>query len=166
MIYIFTDGSSRGNPGPGGYGAVLKSGSHYKEISGGYRLTTNNRMELMAVIKALEILKKDNSNVTVYSDSLYVCNALNKGWLFNWEKRGFKKVMNPDLWTRFLELYRRHKVKFEWIKGHSGHTENERCDRLAVEASQNEVLEEDLWYVNSPPASNPDSSATVQNLLL
>ncbi len=166
MINIFTDGSSRGNPGPGGYGIVLKSGSHYKEISGGYRLTTNNRMELMAVIRALEALKKENSNVTVYSDSLYVCNALNKGWLFNWEKRGFKKVMNPDLWTKFLVLYRRHSVKFEWIKGHSGHIENERCDRLAFEASQNEILEEDLWYVNSMQESNPDSSATVQTLPL
>jgi len=146
MIELFTDGSSRGNPGPGGYGVVLKSGSHRKEISAGYILTTNNRMELLAVIVGLEALKKNNSSVNVYSDSSYVCDAINKGWLFVWEKKKFSGKKNRDLWLRFLTVYRRHKVKFTWIKGHAGHTENERCDALAVDASKASSLLIDEGY--------------------
>ncbi|MBO7278768.1 MAG: ribonuclease HI [Bacteroidales bacterium] len=134
-IELYTDGSSRGNPGPGGYGVVLRSGKHYKELSGGEPLTTNNRMELMAVIVGLEALLKPNSEVTVYSDSSYVVNAVSKGWLFDWERKQFDKKANPDLWQRFLQVYRRHRVRFVWIKGHAGHPENERCDQLAVEAA-------------------------------
>lgn len=146
MIELFTDGSSRGNPGPGGYGVVLKSGSHRKEISAGYILTTNNRMELMAVIVGLEALKKNNSSVNVYSDSSYVCDAINKGWLFVWEKKKFSGKKNRDLWIRFLSVYRRHRVKFTWIKGHAGHAENERCDALAVDASKAASLLIDEGY--------------------
>jgi len=115
-ITIYTDGAARGNPGPGGYGIVLISGKHRKELSEGYRLTTNNRMELLAVIVALETLKKKNSNVTVYTDSRYVADAVEKQWVFEWERKGFKKKKNPDLWRRFLIVYRRHSVTFHWIK--------------------------------------------------
>lgn len=146
MIELFTDGSSRGNPGPGGYGVVLKSGSHRKEISSGFLLTTNNRMELLAVIVGLEALKRPGSLVTVYSDSSYVCDAVNKGWVFGWEKKLFAKKKNPDLWIRFLKIYRIHKVKFVWIKGHAGHPENERCDTLAVEAALGQNLIKDSGY--------------------
>ncbi|PKP41236.1 MAG: ribonuclease HI [Bacteroidetes bacterium HGW-Bacteroidetes-10] len=146
MIELFTDGSSRGNPGPGGYGVVLKSGSHRKEISAGFLLTTNNRMELLAVIVGLEALKRPGSLVTVYSDSSYVCDAVNKGWVFGWEKKLFAKKKNPDLWIRFLKIYRIHKVKFVWIKGHAGHPENERCDALAVEAALGQNLIKDSGY--------------------
>lgn len=146
MIELFTDGSSRGNPGPGGYGVVLKSGSHRKEISAGFLLTTNNRMELLAVIVGLEALKRPGSLVTVYSDSSYVCDAVNKDWVFGWEKKLFAKKKNPDLWIRFLKIYRIHKVKFVWIKGHAGHPENERCDALAVEAALGQNLIKDSGY--------------------
>lgn len=146
MIELFTDGSSRGNPGPGGYGVVLKSGSHRKEMSAGYRMTTNNRMELLAVITGLEALKRPGSDVTVYSDSSYVCDAVNKGWVFGWEKKLFAKKKNPDLWIRFLKIYRIHKVKFVWIKGHAGHPENERCDALAVAAALGQNLFDDSGY--------------------
>ncbi len=139
-ITIYTDGASRGNPGPGGYGTVLLAGKHRKELSGGYRLTTNNRMELLAVIAGLEALKNEGSNVTVYSDSKYVVDAVEKGWIYNWEKKHYKKVKNPDLWQRFLKIYKKHNVKFVWIKGHSNIPENERCDFLAVEASRKENL--------------------------
>lgn len=147
MIELYTDGASRGNPGPGGYGVVLKSGSHRKEISGGFLVTTNNRMELLAVIEGLEALKRKGSAVTVYSDSSYVCDAVNKGWLFEWEKKSFAKKKNPDLWIRFLKIYRIHKVKFVWIKGHAGHKENERCDTLAVEAALSPNLPPDSGYI-------------------
>ncbi|MFA7115875.1 MAG: ribonuclease HI [Bacteroidales bacterium] len=136
-IYIYTDGSSLGNPGYGGYGVVLKSGSHYKELSGGDLNTTNNRMELLAVIIGLEALKKLNSKVIVTSDSKYVVSAVTEGWLFNWEKKKFDKKANPDLWIRFLKIYRQHQVEFRWVKGHAGHPENEICDRLAVHAAEN-----------------------------
>ena len=138
-IFLFTDGASSGNPGPGGYGVVLKCGAYEKEMSGGFSLTTNNRMELLAVIKGLEAIKWDNAEVHVYSDSSYVVNAINKGWLEGWVRKGFAKVKNPDLWMRFLPLYKRHKVAFHWRKGHAGHPENERCDRLAVEAGAGAV---------------------------
>lgn len=135
-ILLYTDGASKGNPGPGGYGVVLKCGTHYKELSGGFLKTTNNRMELLAVIVGLEAIKRKNAQVTVYSDSSYVVNALNKGWLFGWEQKVFAKKANPDLWRRFLKIYRLHQVTFVWIKGHAGHPENERCDTLAVESAQ------------------------------
>ncbi|MBR2298749.1 MAG: ribonuclease HI [Bacteroidales bacterium] len=134
-IQLYTDGSSRGNPGPGGYGVVLKCGPHYKEISEGFEETTNNRMELMAVIVGLEAIKRPNAEVIVWSDSKYVVDAVNLGWVFGWEKKNFDKKANPDLWIRFLEVYRRHRVRFVWIKGHAGHPENERCDALAVAAA-------------------------------
>lgn len=133
-INLYTDGSSSGNPGPGGYGIVLKCGSHVKEMSGGYSLTTNNRMELLAVIRGLEAINWLNAEVHVWSDSSYVVNAINKGWLDNWQRKGFAKVKNPDLWIRLIPLLQRHKVIFHWIKGHAGHQENERCDVLAVAA--------------------------------
>ncbi|WRQ33204.1 ribonuclease HI [Bacteroidales bacterium MB20-C3-3] len=147
MIELYTDGASRGNPGPGGYGVVLKSGHHRKELSGGFELTTNNRMELLAVITGLETLRKAGSEVTVYSDSSYVCDAVNKGWLFGWEAKNFSGKKNSDLWLRFLKIYRKHKVKFVWIKGHAGHPENERCDTLAVEASKEPLLKKDEGYI-------------------
>jgi ribonuclease HI len=145
-ITIYTDGSSRGNPGPGGYGIVLISGHHRKELSQGYQLTTNNRMELMAVIVALESLKLNNSQVTVYTDSRYVADAVEKGWLFGWEKKNFKDKKNPDLWIRFLKIYRKHHVKFVWIKGHEQNKENNLCDKLAVKASSNYNLLIDEGY--------------------
>jgi ribonuclease HI len=134
-IQLYTDGSSRGNPGPGGYGVVLKCGTHYKELSEGFEETTNNRMELLAVIVGLEAIKRENAEVIVYSDSTYVVKAINEGWVFGWEKKNFDKKANPDLWIRFLQIYRKHRVRFVWIKGHAGHPENERCDALAVAAA-------------------------------
>jgi ribonuclease HI len=136
MITIYTDGSSRGNPGPGGFGVVMISGNHRKEISKGYSFTTNNRMELMSVIVGLESLKNDGEQVTVYSDSKYVVDAVEKKWVFGWEKKQFHGKKNPDLWQRFLKIYRKHKVKFVWVKGHAQNTENNRCDELAVQASE------------------------------
>lgn len=135
MINIFTDGSSRGNPGPGGYGTILISGTHRKELSAGFRKTTNNRMELLSVIVGLEALKRPGENVTVFSDSKYVVDAVEKGWLFDWERKDFKGKKNADLWKRFLEIYPKHQVRFRWIKGHNNHPENERCDQMAVAAS-------------------------------
>lgn len=146
QITIFTDGAARGNPGPGGYGIILMSGSHRKELSGGYRHTTNNRMELMAVIVALEALKIEGSVVTVYTDSRYVADAVEKGWVFNWVKKRFKDKKNPDLWLRFLEVYKKHQVRFIWLKGHNDHPYNERCDQLAVAASMLSNLPEDTGY--------------------
>ena len=145
-ITIYTDGASSGNPGPGGYGAVLLTGSHRKELSGGFRLTTNNRMELLAVIVALEALKVEKCDVTVYTDSKYVADAVTKGWVFNWVKKHFKGKKNPDLWMRFLAIYKKHQVKFVWIKGHANIPENERCDQLAVEASRLPNLMDDKGY--------------------
>ncbi len=148
-IAIYTDGAARGNPGPGGYGIVLISGNHRKELSEGYRKTTNNRMELLAVIIALENLKIKKSNVTVYTDSKYVSEAINQNWIKNWIKKDFKKVKNPDLWKRFINIYQEHNVKFIWVKGHSNNIENNRCDKLAVEASKKEFLKIDEYYENS-----------------
>ena len=148
-IEIYTDGSAKGNPGKGGYGIVLLYKGRRKEISEGFRLTTNNRMELLAVIVAIEAIKKDLENITVYSDSKYVINAVEKGWLFNWEKTSFNKKKNPDLWIRFLKAYRKHKILFKWVKGHSNNIENERCDYLAVSASENQLLSVDSWYERS-----------------
>ena len=146
-IIIYTDGAASGNPGPGGYGVVLRSGEHVKEISQGYTLTTNNRMELLAVIVALEALKFPGSDVDIYTDSRYVCDAVEKKWVFGWERAGFKKKKNVDLWQRFLMIYRKHNVRFHWVKGHADNVMNERCDRLAVEAYQQNNLLEDKGYL-------------------
>lgn len=145
MIELYTDGASSGNPGPGGYGTILRSGPHYKELSEGFRKTTNNRMELMAVIKGLEALKKPNQHVTVYSDSKYVVDAVEKGWVHGWVRKGFAGKKNRDLWMRFLTAYKLHNVRFIWVKGHAGHPENERCDRLAVQAAQDAAH----WKIDS-----------------
>ena len=145
-IIIYTDGAARGNPGPGGYGVLLSSGKHRKELSGGFRLTTNNRMELLAVIKGLEALRNNDSFVTIYTDSRYVAEAVNKGWLFGWERKGFKKKKNADLWRQFLVHYRKHHVNFRWIEGHAGIEGNEICDRLAVAASMASELPPDEGY--------------------
>jgi len=145
-IIVYTDGAARGNPGPGGYGIVLKHKNQRKELSQGYRLTTNNRMELLAVIVALEALKIDNSIVTVYTDSKYVADAVQKGWVFQWEAKNFKKKKNPDLWKRFLEIYPHHQVSFVWVKGHANIPENEKCDQLAVAASESNNLLVDEVY--------------------
>jgi ribonuclease HI len=162
MIEIYTDGAAKGNPGPGGWAAVLRSGTHYKEISGGFACTTNNRMELLAVISALEAIKRYSADITVWSDSSYVCDAINKGWVFQWESKGFAKKKNPDLWRRFLVVYRKHRVRFVWIKGHNGHPQNERCDQLAVEAALKPGLPVDVGYTEC----NPDSSAKPGSLPL
>jgi len=145
-ITIYTDGSSIGNPGPGGYGVVLMAGSHRKELSQGYRLTTNNRMELMAVIAGLEALKIPQSTAVIYTDSQYVVNAVEQKWVFDWEKKDFAGKKNTDLWQRFLKIYRCHSVTFNWVKGHAGNRENERCDQLAVAAAQSLQLLEDTKY--------------------
>jgi ribonuclease HI len=152
-IIIYTDGASSGNPGPGGYGIVLISGKHRLEKSEGFRITTNNRMELLAVIAGLEALKKQGSNVIVYTDSKYVADAVEKGWIFQWESKAFKKKKNPDLWIRFLKIYRKHNVRFVWIKGHNSNPENELCDRMAVAASRKNDLSEDVEY-NSVSENN------------
>jgi ribonuclease HI len=148
-ITIYTDGAARGNPGPGGYGVVLISGKHRKELSEGYELTTNNRMELLAVIVGLEALKVSKSQVTIYSDSKYVVDAVEKRWVWDWVKKRFKGKKNADLWTRFLKIYEKHQVKFIWVKGHANIPGNERCDQLAVEASQEPLLKKDLGYLQS-----------------
>lgn len=146
VITAYTDGGASGNPGPGGFGAILMSGRHEKEMSGGFRLTTNNRMELLAVITVLEALKGEGHEVHIYSDSKYVVDAVEKRWVFGWEKKGYKDKKNPDLWQRFLRAYRKHRVKFHWVKGHAGHPLNERADRLAVSAYQTGPLHTDTGY--------------------
>ena len=145
-VTIYTDGAASGNPGPGGYGVVMESGKHRKELWGGFRKTTNNRMELLAVIVGLESLKKPGMEVTVVSDSKYVVDAVEQRWVFGWEKKGFAKKKNPDLWKRFLEVYRKHNVRFKWVRGHNGHPQNELCDELAVAASQQADLPVDDGY--------------------
>ncbi len=145
-IKLFTDGAAKGNPGPGGYGVVLLFGPHRKEISAGYRLTTNNRMELLAVIVGLEAITTNAYEIIVYSDSKYVTEAVNQKWVFGWEKKNFAKKKNPDLWIRFLKIYRKHKVSFVWVKGHADNVENNRCDELAVQASVSSKLLIDDWF--------------------
>ena len=152
-VTIYTDGAARGNPeGPGGYGTVLqyidsRGTLHEREYSAGYKKTTNNRMELMAVCVALETLRFEGSDVTIYSDSKYVVDAIEKRWLFGWEKKGFAGKKNPDLWQRFLRVYRRHRVRFVWVKGHAETVENNRCDQLAVAAANDRArLLEDCGY--------------------
>lgn len=135
QLIIYTDGAARGNPGPGGYGVVLQWGTVIKELAQGYRHTTNNRMELMAVIAGLEMLTRDNLDVVIYSDSAYVVNAIEKGWLAGWVKKGFKDKKNPDLWKRYLKVAKKHKIKFVWVKGHADNKWNNRCDELATAAA-------------------------------
>lgn len=146
QVIIYTDGSSLGNPGPGGFGVVLLAGPHRREISVGYRLTTNNRMELLAVITGLEALKRDGLNVTVYSDSKYVIDSVQKGWIYGWIRKGFAGKKNADLWRRFMRIFGRHNVRFVWVKGHNNNIENERCDLLATTAARGETLLEDTGY--------------------
>ena len=153
-VEIYTDGSAKGNPGKGGYGVVLLSGKYRKEMSQGFRLTTNNRMELLAVIVGLESLKKIPETVVVYSDSKYVVDAVEKRWLFNWEKNHYKNKKNPDLWKRFLKIYKKHHVTFVWVKGHSDNKENNRCDILAVEAANSNSLISDSWYEENVSSKN------------
>jgi len=141
-IIIYTDGAAKGNPGPGGYGVVMKFGDFRKEFSQGFRKTTNNRMELLAVIMALEKIKKALP-VKIYSDSKYVIDSIQKGWLFNWQKKGFKGKKNQDLWTRYLSLHYKFTIEYHWVKGHAGNIENERCDELAVEAAEGNALNND-----------------------
>jgi ribonuclease HI len=145
-IKIYTDGAAKGNPGPGGYGAVLEFGDKKKELFQGFRHTTNNRMELLAVIVALEELKSDKFPVDIYSDSKYVVDSVEKKWVFGWEKKGFKGKKNPDLWKRILPLLAKYRPIFHWVKGHAGHPQNERCDALAVMASEKRNLMIDQAY--------------------
>ena len=146
-VTIYTDGAASGNPGPGGYGVVLeRSAGHKKELSGGFRRTTNNRMELLAAIVGLKELKSTNVSVTVVSDSKYVVDAINKGWLSSWVKKGFKDKKNPDLWKKMLPLLEKYKPTFKWVKGHNDHPQNERCDFLAVQASKGLSLPADKGY--------------------
>ena len=145
-IYLFTDGAASGNPGPGGYGAILRCAGREKELSEGFKLTTNNRMELLAVIKGLEAILWEKAKVEIFSDSTYVVKAINENWLEGWKRKGFKKVKNIDLWQRFIPLYEKHDITFHWIKGHAGHPENERCDRLAVNAYLQSELQTDEGY--------------------
>ena len=146
MIRIYTDGAAKGNPGPGGYGVVMKFKDAGKEISDGFRLTTNNRMELLAVICGLEAVKKNDISITIYSDSKYVVDSVEKGWIWGWQKKNFAKKANADLWQRYIPLHLKLKPKFVWIKGHAGHPENERCDQLAVQAAEGNKLHADSWY--------------------
>ena len=151
MVEIYTDGSSIGNPGPGGYGVIMQwKGKNYKkEFYNGYRHTTNNRMELLAVIKGLEKLKKTNQEVVVFSDSKYVIESVEKKWVFNWEKKKFCGRKNQDLWQRYLLIHRKHRVRFQWVKGHNNHPQNERCDRLAVNAAKEKNKKIDHYFENS-----------------
>lgn len=146
QIFIYTDGSARGNPGPGGYGVVLEAQGKRRELSEGFRLTTNNRMELLAAIMGLKSLKSDGHEVHIVSDSKYVVDAINKRWLFSWIKKGFKDKKNVDLWKMMIPELNRHQPTFHWVKGHNSHPQNERCDTLAVEASKQEQLKVDEAY--------------------
>lgn len=148
-IEIFTDGAAKGNPGPGGYGTILRYKGWEKEFSQGFRRTTNNRMELMALIVGLEALKTNEHPVKIYSDSKYVVDSISKKWVFGWAKKGFKGKKNPDLWKRFLDLYPRFQLEVIWVKGHNGHPENERCDVLAVKASESKVQLIDAFFEES-----------------
>jgi ribonuclease HI len=147
VIEIFTDGSAKGNPGRGGYGVILKYKSSQKELAKGYRLTTNNRMELLAVIVALESLKNFSIPISVTTDSKYVVDAVNNRWVFSWVQKGFKGKKNEDLWRRFLRIYPKFdSIEFKWVRGHNGHSENERCDFLAVQAAESLTLDVDQGY--------------------
>lgn len=145
-IHIYTDGGASGNPGPGGYGIVMLYKQHRKEMSEGYRLTTNNRMELLSVIVALESIKKSDAKVILHSDSKYVIDSINLKWIDNWQRTGFKKKANVDLWQRFLKIRDKHKVTYKWVKGHADNAENNRCDELAVAAYKTKKLLIDEGY--------------------
>jgi ribonuclease HI len=153
QINLYTDGGARGNPGPGGYGIVLEypEKNYRKEFAEGFKHTTNNRMELRAVIEGLKKLKTTDLQVTVYTDSRYVADAVEKKWVFGWERKQFKDRKNADLWKELLEQIRMHSVKFVWIKGHNNHAQNERCDALAVAASKQQQLKEDIGFTESGP---------------
>jgi ribonuclease HI len=145
-IEIFTDGAAKGNPGPGGYGTILRFNQQEKEFAQGFRRTTNNRMELLALIVGLEALKSAQYPIKIYSDSKYVVDSISKGWIFGWQKKGFKGKKNPDLWQRYLNLHAKYNIEIFWIKGHNGHPENERCDVLAVQAAEsNNLLIDDFF---------------------
>lgn len=146
QIHIYTDGACSGNPGPGGFGVLMMAGEHRKEIAEGYRLTTNNRMELLSVIVALESIKKEKSDVVVFSDSRYVVDAVEKKWIIGWIKKNFVNVKNTDLWKRFILIAAKHQVKFVWVKGHSTNPYNNYCDQLAVAASKSNNLKIDIEY--------------------
>jgi ribonuclease HI len=154
IITMYTDGSSLGNPGPGGYGTLLLHGKHKKELSGGYSRTTNNRMELMAVIVGLEALKQPNCDVTVYTDSRYVVDSVEKGWLLSWIRIRFKGKKNSDLWMRFYDIHQLHQVKFVWVKGHAAIPGNERCDQLAVAAANGPNLLVDEGFIKDTAILN------------
>lgn len=147
-VDIYTDGACRGNPGAGGWGIILQipETQYEKEFSAGYRKTTNNRMELLAVIEALKKLRAENLTIRIFSDSQYVINSVERGWVFSWEKKDFKDKKNPDLWREFLSLYRKHKISFIWVKGHNNHPKNERCDLLATSAADSPELLIDEYY--------------------
>ncbi len=146
QLIIYTDGAARGNPGNGGYGAVLHWGTTIKEISQGYRHTTNNRMELMAVVAALKLLTRHNLNIVIYTDSAYIVNSVEKKWVFGWVKKGFAGKKNADLWQMFLNEYKKHTIKFVWVKGHADNKWNNRCDELATAAADGRNLLEDTGY--------------------
>lgn len=149
MVEIYTDGAAKGNPGPGGYAVILRKGTHEKVLTKGFRLTTNNRMELMAVIAGLEALKKPGIDVVIYSDSKYVVDAVEKRWVFEWAKNNFRKKKNADLWRRFLDLYDKYHIQLRWIRGHNQHPLNERCDKLAVSAAETDAVAIDEAYEKS-----------------
>jgi ribonuclease HI len=157
-VEVFTDGAAQGNPGRGGYGAILRFGKKELELSEGFRLTTNNRMELLAVIVALEALKTDKYPVIIYSDSKYVVDAVEQKWVFGWHQKGYKGKKNADLWRRYLPLHQRFKPKFVWVKGHAGHPENERCDQLAVQAAYSGQLKVDTNYENEVNSLDSDKA--------
>ncbi|HEY1040871.1 MAG TPA: ribonuclease HI [Bacteroidia bacterium] len=149
QIHIYTDGACSGNPGPGGYGIVMLAGPHRKEMYEGFRKTTNNRMELLSVIVALESIKKENADVVVFSDSKYVVDAIEKNWIGGWIRRGWTKVKNVDLWKRLIPAMKKHKVKFVWVKGHASNVENNRCDEMAVAATKLPNLHVDWGFEES-----------------
>ena len=148
-IEIFTDGAAKGNPGKGGYGAILRFQGNIKELAQGYRLTTNNRMELLAIIVALESIKTNKYPIKITSDSKYVIDAIQKRWVYDWHKKGFKGKKNQDLWLRYLKIASNFQISFNWVRGHNGHPENERCDFLAVQAAESSNLLIDDGYESS-----------------
>lgn len=150
QLIIHTDGAARGNPGPGGYGIVMQWGKTIKELAQGFRMTTNNRMELMAVIVALRQLTRDGLDVVIYTDSAYVVNSVEKGWVFGWVKKGFAGKKNADLWQQFLQLYQKNRIKLVWVKGHATNQWNNRCDELATMAADSGNWLVDEGYENQP----------------
>lgn len=154
VVEIYTDGAAKGNPGNGGYGILMRFNNVEREISDGFRLTTNNRMELLAVIVALESMKTNQHPIHIYSDSKYVIDSITKGWIINWKKTGFKGKKNPDLWMRYMNIADKFELHFHWIKGHAGHIENERCDYLAVKAAEGKNLNIDAVFENSKNQNN------------